>query len=284
MHHKLNFSKLHGLGNDFILIDAINQRLDNLDYAKLAVNLCSRNFGIGADGLILVLASEKQDIKMRIFNSDGSEPEMCGNGIRCFARFVYENKLIEKEVFSVETNAGVIIPALVLKDGLVEAVEVDMGVPILDAAKIPLTGFTGSKIIAQDIEVDGQTFKFTPVSMGNPHAVVFLKDLKTLDINKLGPKFEKHEYFPQKINTEFVQVLNPKEAVVIVWERGAGETLACGTGACATVVAGVLNGVLERKVTVHLPGGDLNIEWQESDSHVIMTGPAQMVYTGEIEI
>lgn len=271
MKHRLLFSKLHGLGNDFAVVDAINQRVDLNDASRISQLVCSRNFGVGADGLILVLPSSKNDIQMRIFNPDGSEPEMCGNGIRCFAKFVYENKMIEKDVFSVETGAGTIVPALILENGEVKAVEVDMGQPVYSK-------------INEELNVGGQTFRFTDVSMGNPHAVVFVDDLKALDIDRLGPLFENNPRFPKRTNTEFTQVINRKEAVVIVWERGAGETLACGTGACATLVAGVLNNKLDRKATIHLPGGDLLIEWQESDNHIMMTGPATSVYKGEIQV
>lgn len=283
MKRKFLFTKMHGLGNDFIVLDGINQRLENMDYATLAVDLCDRHFGIGADGLILVLKSDKCDLMMRIFNSDGTEPEMCGNGIRCFARFCYENQLIEKDVFSVETLAGTIVPALVIQNGRVEAIEVDMGKPILSPADIPLSGIDMKHVIAHSISVSNQTFQFTAVSMGNPHAVVFTPDLQKISVQDIGPLIENHFYFPKKTNVEFVQVLSRKEAVLKVWERGAGITLACGTGACASVVAGVLNQILDRKVLMHLPGGDLSIEWQQSDDHVIMTGQSETVFKGEID-
>jgi diaminopimelate epimerase len=274
---------MQGLGNDFIILDAINQRLENLDFAKLSQDLCDRNFGVGADGLILVLTSEQCDFKMRIFNADGSEPEMCGNGIRCFSRFVYEQKLTEKDVFSVETLAGTIVPALIIQDGEVNAVEVDMGKPVLAPTEIPVKNFSGKNVIAQPLEIAGQTFTFTAVSMGNPHAIFLVDDLKRLDIDKFGPLLENHPYFPNRTNVEFVQILSRNEAILIVWERGAGKTLACGTGACASVVAGILNQQLDRKVVMHLPGGDLSIEWQKSDDHVIMNGAAETVFKGEIE-
>jgi len=280
MKPKFTFTKMHGLGNDFIVIDGIHQRLEDLDFSKVAPVLCDRHFGIGADGVILVLNSATSDLKMRIFNADGSEPEMCGNGVRCFARFVYENKLIEKEIFSVETLAGPIVPALVVQNGIVQAIEVDMGKPILAPAEIPVAEFSTNHVINEPITIQNEIFNFTAVSMGNPHAVIFVDHLGP--INEIGPAIETHPYFPNKTNVEFIQVLSRQEIVLKVWERGAGETLACGTGACASVVAGILNQLLDRKVRVHLPGGDLNIEWQQTDEHVIMTGIADVVYTGEI--
>lgn len=282
MKKKFTFTKMHSIGNDFIMIDAMNQRLEGMDYSQLAIDLCNRHFGIGADGLILILNSERCDLKMRIFNSDGSEAEMCGNGIRCFARFAFENKLIEKEIFSVETLAGIIVPALVIQEGSIIAVEVDMGKPILAPNEIPIKDINTKHVIAHPIEIEKKVYHFTAVSMGNPHAIIFVDQLKSIDIKKIGPLFENHTYFPNKINVEFTQILNRQEAVVKVWERGAGETLACGTGACAVVVAGVLNQLLDRKVLIHLPGGDLRIEWQQTDDHIIMIGDAQNVFKGEI--
>lgn len=286
MKHKLHFTKMHGLGNDFIVIDAINQRVETLDFTYLAALLCDRHLGIGGDGVILVLESETADLKMRIFNADGSEPEMCGNGIRCFAKFAYENTLIEKEVFSVETLAGNIVPALVIKSGRVEAIEVDMGEPILARQRIPMSGSPIDQVVREPLQVGplGTTYEITCVSMGNPHAVVFVDDLSQIDLTDIGPHFEQHPVFPQRINTEFVEVASRSEASLKVWERGSGETLACGTGACATLVAGVLADKLDRKALIHLPGGDLFIEWQSSNNHVIMTGPAMTVFAGEIDI
>ena len=281
MKKPLYFTKMHGLGNDFILVDGLNQRVDVLTLESLAKQLCDRHFGIGADGLIVVLKSDHSDFKMRIFNSDGSEPQMCGNGIRCFAKFVHDNKLTDKEVFSVETLAGVIIPALLLKDGEVTGVEVDMGPAILERSRIPMLGDQSDSVVHEPVAIQGETYHVTCVSMGNPHAVIFMESVEDLDIEVVGPQFEGHRLFPERINTEFVQILNKQEAVMRVWERGAGETLACGTGACAVTVAGVLNGLLDRKVLVHLPGGDLIIEWLE-EGHVMMTGPATTVFTGEV--
>jgi diaminopimelate epimerase len=282
MKKPIQFTKMHGLGNDFIVVDAINQRFDDINLNQLAMDICNRNFGIGADGLILVLKSDKSDFKMRIFNADGSEPEMCGNGVRCFSKFVYDNKLIEKDIFSVETLAGIMVPALIIKDGFIEAIEVDMGKPILETNRIPVANINKEKVINEPIKVADQVFHFTGVSMGNPHAVVFVDDLQALDIDQIGPLFENHEYFPERVNTEFVQIINKNEIALIVWERGAGRTLACGTGASASVVAGILNGFLNPRVIVHLPGGNLIIEWQ-NDEELIMTGPAETVFKGEID-
>ncbi|MGE4170339.1 MAG: diaminopimelate epimerase [Candidatus Margulisiibacteriota bacterium] len=283
MKHKLHFTKMQGLGNDFILIDGLNQRLDGIDFSKAAEGLCDRHFGIGADGVILVLPSTHSDFKMRIFNADGSEPQMCGNGIRCFAKFVYDEQLTQKDVISVETLAGVMVPALILEHGVVKAVEVDMGEPVLQRSRIPITGPDSDTVVDEVLAVDGQTFQFTGVSMGNPHAVVFVDDLTTIDLNRVGPLCEHHALFPERVNTEFVQINAYNDAVMLVWERGSGATLACGTGACAVVVAGVLGGKLNRKSTVHLPGGDLYIDWQADDNHVMMTGPADTVFKGEVD-
>jgi len=260
----VNFVKMQGLGNDFVLIDGRKENLSGIELPQMTQDICDRHFGIGADGLIVVWQSEKADIRMQIFNPDGSEPEMCGNGIRCFAKYIYETSSDKKEVLSVETQAGIIIPAIIIKDGLVVAVEVDMGTP-------------------QDLgEISLQGYSFRKISMGNPHAVVFVDDLQKIDIDTIGPLFETNSYFPEKINVEFVQIINRNEIALIVWERGAGRTLACGTGAAACVAAGIMNGLLERRVIVHLPGGNLIIEWQ-NDEELIMTGPAETVFKGEID-
>ena len=275
---------MHGLGNDFIVIDGLSQRVSEVDFSKEAVFLCDRNFGIGADGVILVLPSTHSDFKMSIFNADGSEPQMCGNGIRCFARFVYENSLTDKVVFSVETLAGVIVPSLVVEDGKIQAIEVDMGLPILERGRIPILGEPKDKpVIHESLSVDGKSYPITCVSMGNPHCVTFVEDLKRIALNEIGPKFEHHPSFPERTNTEFVQIISRSEAGMLVWERGSGATLACGTGACAVLVAGVLNNLLDRKALIHLPGGDLIIEWQEDD-RIMMTGPAETVFKGEIQL
>ncbi|NBV41723.1 diaminopimelate epimerase [bacterium] len=281
----MRFSKLHGLGNDFVVVDALQQRLDGIDFPSLAQAVCDRHFGIGADGLILVLPSDHSDLRMRIFNADGSEPQMCGNGIRCFAKFAFENKLIEKEIFSVETLAGVIVPALIMENGRVSQVEVDMGPPYLTRAEIPMLGMPEDEpAIEVPVKIGDTTFHVTAVSMGNPHAVIFVGNVEEIEIDKTGPLFEHHPLFPERTNTEFVSILNRDEARMRVWERGSGETLACGTGACAVAIAGVITNRLNRKSTIHLPGGDLQIEWLQTNNHVIMTGPAHHVFDGEINI
>lgn len=272
------FTKWQGCGNDFILIDDRMEGIAN--HRDLAVRLCDRHYGIGADGLILVLPSGKADFRMRIFNADGSEAEMCGNGIRCFARLVYDRGFTNKTVFTVETEAGVLRPALILAAGKVQAVRVDMGAPVLEAAEIPVTGFGRERVINRPITVLGQTYDVTCVSMGNPHCVVFVEDLEALDIDRIGPAFETHAWFPRRVNTEFVAIQDHTHLRMRVWERGAAVTLACGTGACATMVAAVLNQKAERQAEIELDGGVLHVEWAEDD-HVYMTGPAELVFTGE---
>lgn len=272
------FTKWQGCGNDFILMD---DRMEGIANPRdLAVRLCDRHYGIGADGLILVLPSGQADFRMRIFNTDGSEAEMCGNGIRCFARLVYERGFTNKTVFTVETGAGVLRPALILAAGKVQAVRVDMGEPVLEAAEIPVTGFGRERVINRPITVLGQTYDVTCVSMGNPHCVVFVEDLAALDLGRIGSAFETHALFPHRVNTEFVTVRDRTHLRMRVWERGAAVTLACGTGACATMVAAVLNQKAERQAEIELDGGVLHVEWAE-DNHVYMTGPAELVFTGE---
>lgn len=277
----LEFTKMHGLGNDFIIIDATRETPFE-DNSKAAVALCDRNFGIGADGIILIVPSEKEDIKMRIFNSDGSEAEMCGNGIRCFAKYVYEKGIIKKTKIKVETLAGVMEPELNLSGDTVTSVRVNMGPPRLMREEIPMIGPRG-KVISEPLKVDDTEYLITCVSMGNPHCVIMVEDLFSVSLRDIGPKIENNPLFPQKTNVEFVKVLNPEEIKMIVWERGAGETLACGTGACASVVATAINKKTGRKVVVHLPGGDLFIEWSE-DNNVYMTGPAEEVFSGQTNI
>lgn len=264
------FEKWQGCGNDFIIINSINT--EKVDDAEKIVQLCDRHFGIGADGVIYVLPSEIADVRMRIFNADGSEPEMCGNGIRCFTRYLLGNK---SDSLTVETGAGVL--AVQLENNLVT---VDMGEPILDAKKIPVT-FNKEKVISEPLQIDGETFKITCVSMGNPHCVVFVDDLSKINLEKIGSKFENHKIFPRRTNTEFVEVISRNELKMRVWERGSGITLACGTGTCATVVAANLNNLADKSATVHLDGGDLKIEWG-ADNHVYMTGAAEKVFDGII--
>ena len=281
MHHHIQFSKYHGLGNDFIVIDGLNQRLNDISFAECAAQLCDRHFGIGADGIILCLPSDHSDAKMVIYNSDGSNPETCGNGIRCFARFVFEKKLVEKDLLSIEITDRVVIPAIIQKNGQVAAIEVDMGTPDLHPASFLSKAIPDSNTATYSLNVDAQTqLEATVVSMGNPHAVIFVDDVKKIPISTWGPIIEQDPLFQHKTNVEFVQVLSKKEILVHVWERGAGETLACGTGACASVVAGVLHGHCDRNVAVHLPGGKLLIDWQAADNKIVMTGPATHIYDG----
>ncbi|SDG76682.1 diaminopimelate epimerase [Selenomonas sp. WCT3] len=273
----MNFTKWQGCGNDFVLLDCREQEPD--DYAKLSQKVCDRHYGIGADGILVVLPSDKADFRMRIFNTDGSEAEMCGNGIRCFARYLYDYKLISKTEFTVETGAGILVPKIILEGDKVTGVQVDMGEPHLLGDEIPVVGFDGKKVIAEPITVDGTTYAMTGVSMGNPHCVIFVDDAENFPIEELGTKFEHHSMFPRKTNTEFVEVKDRSHVRMRVWERGAAITLACGTGSCATVVAGVLNGKIDRKAEVQLDGGKLIVEWAENN-HVFMTGPAELVFTG----
>lgn len=269
---------MHGLGNDFVFLDHFSVSTDQ-DYPTLATKLCHRQFGVGGDGLAIILPSIIADARMRIFNPDGSEPEMCGNAIRCFARYVYDRGIVLNNPMHVETLAGVLTLDLDVQNGQVQGVRVDMGEPILRADLIPVMG-QGEPVVGQPIEVLGETFLYTAVSMGNPHCIIFVEDIETLDFERIGPAIEKHLLFPRKTNVEFIRVNSPQDITMKVWERGAGPTLACGTGACASVVAAVLNHKTERSVTVHLPGGDLWIEWG-ADNHVYMTGPGTYVFKGE---
>jgi len=281
----IDFIKMQGLGNDFILIDCLNKLLDDKSFLSyFAKKLCNRNFGIGADGLILILPSFKADLRMRILNFDGSEAEMCGNGIRCFAKYAYENKLISKIKFTVETLAGIITPELIFKDKEVSGIKVDMGIPKLKRREIPMIGEDSPTVIDETLKINpGQIFKVTCVSMGNPHCIIFTDDVKSIAVSEIGPQIENHPLFLERINVEFIQILNKKEIDLRVWERGVGETLACGTGACAALVAAVLNKKTDRQALIHLPGGDLDIQWTD-DEHVYMTGPAELVFRGEISL
>lgn len=271
---KIPFTKMHGCGNDFVLLDCLKS--DPKDLGKLAKRLCDRRFGIGADQLLTVHPSKVADFKMEIYNADGGQVEMCGNGIRCFAKYVYEHGLTPKRELAVETLAGIIRPRLI--DGLVE---VDMGEPVLEGRKIPVDA--DGRVLNYPLEVEGVEYRMTCVSMGNPHCVLYLEEIDHLDLEKMGPRFEHHPFFPKRVNTEFVNVLSRKEVRMRVWERGAGETWACGTGACAVAVAGVLTGKTEKKVAVHLKGGDLLIDWRENN-RVYMTGGAEEVFQGTVKI
>lgn len=275
----MKFTKWQGCGNDFVLMDCREQ--EPADYAALSVRVCDRHYGIGADGILVVLPSDIADFRMRIFNTDGSEAEMCGNGIRCFARYIYDYGLTKKTEFTVETGAGILVPKIILQDGVVAGIQVDMGEPHLLGEEIPVAGHDGKRVIAEPLALEGTTYAVTGVSMGNPHCVVFVDDAESFPVEALGPKFEHHAMFPRKTNTEFVEIKDRSHVRMRVWERGAAITLACGTGSCATVVAGVLNGKTERKAEVQLDGGKLIVEWADNN-HVFMTGPAELVFTGEL--
>lgn len=276
----MEFTKMHGLGNDFIIVFGEQELPSNA--AELAVKLCNRFFGIGADGLVYILPSERGDFMMRIMNSDGSEAEQCGNAIRCVSKYVYDHGLVLSEQIVIETiGAGEQKVTLNVKDGAVETVTVDMGEPVLSGLKIPVA-IDAEQIVSEPIEADGTEFNFTAVSMGNPHCVIYVEDAVTFDLAKWGPKLEVHPLFPRKINVEFATVRNRNRVDMRVWERGAGPTLACGTGACATLVSSVLNGLTDRAAWISLKGGELYIEWNQEDNHVYMTGPAEVVFTGHV--
>lgn len=277
----MDFVKMHGLGNDFVIVEVDSwEAADQLQ--PHARSVCDRNFGIGADGLVAIGKDQEMDMFMRIFNPDGSEPEMCGNAIRCVARYAYEHGWVEKTNLSVRTLAGPRYPVVEAADGRVGSVTVDMGEPILKRALIPMTG--DGETIKVRADIPQGEFEITAVSMGNPHCIVFVDDIDQVPVALWGPELEKHSLFPARTNVEFVQVLGREELIMRVWERGAGITLACGTGACATLVAAVRNGYTDRAAVIHLLGGDLFIEWNEADNHVYMTGPAALVFRGQMDI
>jgi len=278
----INFTKMNGLGNDFIIVEGKDVSEKKLNYETLAKKMCDRNFGIGADGLIIVNpvdVTANTDTSWRIFNSDGSEPQMCGNGIRCFAKYINEKGITDKKKFTVKTLAGIITPEI-LDNG---EVRVDMGKPILEAAKVPVLVEELDCVINYPLELEGKDFNITAVSMGNPHCIIFTDEDTAFLARKLGSKIETHPMFPEKTNVEFVKVLSRNNIKIDVWERGCGITLACGTGACASTVAAVLNELTDNKVKADLPGGSLIIEWNkdQSDAHVFMTGKAEFVFEGE---
>ncbi|MEK5416070.1 MULTISPECIES: diaminopimelate epimerase [Paenibacillus] len=278
----MEFTKMHGLGNDFIVVFGEQELPSNA--AELAVTLCNRFFGIGADGLVYILPSERGDFMMRIMNSDGSEAEQCGNAIRCVSKYVYDHGLVSSEQIVIETiGAGEQKVTLNVKDGVVETVTVDMGEPVLSGLQIPVS-IDAEPVLSQPIGADGTEFTFTAVSMGNPHCVIYVEDAVNFDLATWGPKLEVHPLFPRKVNVEFATVLDRGRVDMRVWERGAGPTLACGTGACATLVSSVLNDLTDRAAWISLKGGDLYIEWNEEDNHVYMTGPAEVVFTGSVAI
>lgn len=281
----LAFTKMEGIGNDFILIDDRKHLVEkHMPYPSLAKKLCDRRFGIGADGIILIHESTSCDLGFRIFNSDGSQAQMCGNGMRCMARLVFESGMIDKSEFTVDTLAGVIVPKVNLDDdGRFISVTVDMGEPVLVPEKIPFKA-SHSDTLTQTVSTELGDVTFTAVSMGNPHAVIFVDDISQAPLAELGPVMECHPLFPEKTNVEFIQVLSDSELRMRVWERGAGITLACGTGACASVVAAILNKKTQNDVLIHLDGGDLAIRWDKAGNHIFKTGTARMVFEGQIRI
>ena len=280
---KLRFTKMHGIGNDYIYFNAIDQKIG--DPCELAKKLSDRRFGIGGDGIILVCPSDIADAKMRIFNEDGSEAKMCGNGIRCVAKFVYDYGIVpaDRTTVAIDTLSGVKTIELTVENGKAVSAKVDMGAAILKPVDIPMN-FDGETCIDQPLRVDGKEYRVTAVSMGNPHCVTFVEDVDGLDLERIGPAFENHSAFPDRVNTEFVRVIDEHTLQMRVWERGSGETWACGTGACATVVAACLNGFCKKgeDITVHLRGGDLVIRY--TDETVVMTGPATTVFEGTVEV
>lgn len=277
----MKFTKMHGISNDYIYINGATEKIYNP--SDVAIKLSDRHTGIGSDGIVMILPSKTCDFRMRMFNSDGSEAEMCGNASRCVGKYVYDKGLTKKTKVSLETLAGKKILNLHVVDGKVDMVTVDMGEPILRGVDIP-TIFDLPTVVSQPIVVSGKKILTTCVSMGNPHSVVYVDDVDSLDLEKIGASYECHPAFPHKTNTEFVEIISRNEVKMRVWERGAGETMACGTGACAVAVASVLNGFTDRDVRVKLRGGDLQIKWDDDDNHVYMTGPATTVYEGDVEI
>lgn len=277
----MKFTKMHGIGNDYVYVNCFEESVKNP--AEVSKFVSDRHFGIGSDGLILISPSAIADFRMNIYNADSSQAEMCGNGIRCVAKYVYDYGLTDKTEISVETLAGIKYLRLQVENGKVASVEVNMGAPILEPKEIPVA-VEESPVVNVPVEVKGKIYHMTCVSMGNPHAIIFMNNVKDLDIAAIGPYFENHTVFPKRTNTEFVEVLDRNTVNMRVWERGSDETLACGTGACATTVACILNDKTENEVTVHLLGGDLKIRWDREANQVYMTGPATVVFDGEITL
>jgi diaminopimelate epimerase len=275
----MRFTKMQGVGNDYVYVDCFRERAP-ADPARLSVAVSDRHFGIGADGLILICPSEIADARMRMFNADGSESEMCGNGLRCVAKFVFDHGIARKEDLAIETGRGILRVKLEVSNGKAQRVQVNMGEPILAAAKIPTT-LPGDPVVEIPLPVGDASYNVTCVSMGNPHCVTFVEAITDELVHGIGPKIEKHAAFPRRSNVEFVQVNSRREVTMRVWERGSGETLACGTGACGVCVAGALTGRTDRRMVVHLLGGDLDLHWSEADNHVYMTGPAVEVFNGD---
>ena len=283
----MKFTKMHGCGNDYIYVDGDREQIDAQEKPELVRRLSDRHFGIGGDGVIFINPSDQADFEMEMYNMDGSRAEMCGNGIRCVAKFVYDKGLTEKTSLSIISFGRIRYLDLTVQDGEVSTVRVNMGAPILKAADIPVVSLKGENedsVIGEEIEVDGRVYQMTCVSMGNPHAVVFVDEVSTLPLEKIGPLFEGHERFPRRVNTEFVKIIDEENVEMRVWERGTGETLACGTGACATAVACVLNGLTKEQITVKLLGGNLQIRWDQKSNLVYMTGSADTVFEGEIDV
>jgi diaminopimelate epimerase len=279
----MRFTKMHGAGNDYVYVNGFEEKLPE-DIAELAIAVSDRRFGVGSDGLILILPSKLGDARMRMFNADGSESAMCGNGIRCVAKYVYDHAISRNESLKIETGAGLLSLALQVRNGLVDQVRVDMGEPILKPDRIPTTLANDpsvEQVVNYPIVFDGQRLFATCVSMGNPHCVIFVPEATDELVLKIGPQIERDPRFPQRTNVEFVEVVSKNEVNQRTWERGSGETWACGTGASAVCVAGVLTGMTHRKILNHLRGGDLHLDWDESSNHVFMTGPAVEVFSGE---
>jgi len=279
MEVSMKFTKMQGCGNDYVYVNCLREKVVNP--SELAIAVSDRHFGIGSDGLILIKASDKADFMMDMYNADGSSSAMCGNGIRCVAKYVFDYGLIQEREITIETGAGIKHLFLTVEDGKVREVTVDMGQPITEPALVPVKG-DEDKIISKPIQVGEEEYKVTCVSMGNPHAVVFVEDTKRVQIEKVGPLFEHHEWFPKRTNTEFIHVIDRKNIDMRVWERGSGETLACGTGACASVYACILNGYTEDEVKVKLLGGELTVRYDRVKDSIFMTGPAITVFDGEL--
>jgi len=277
----MKFTKMHGCGNDYVYVNCFEETVQNP--SAVSVYVSDRHFGVGADGMILICPSEIADFRMVMYNADGSEGSMCGNGIRCVAKYVYDHGMTDQTRISIETKSGIKHLELTIEDGKVSLVKVNMGAPVLKPEQIPVLS-DGDRMVNEPMTILDKEYRVTCVSMGNPHAVVFVDDTKTFPVEKLGPHFENHKWFPDRINTEFVQIISRSEANMRVWERGSGETWACGTGTCASVVASVLNGYTDDRVLVHLLGGDLRIFYDREADTVWMTGPATTVFDGEIDV
>lgn len=278
----MKFTKMHGIGNDYVYVNCFEETIENPE--EVSIKISDRHFGIGSDGLVMIMPSDKADFRMRMFNADGSEGNMCGNATRCIGKYVYDNHLTDKTEITLETRSGIKYLTLYPENGKVQTVLVDMGKAILNPASIPMKA-EGEEFISKPVEVNGKNVNITAVSMGNPHAVTFVDDVESLDLEKIGPDYENHPLFPERVNTEFAKIIDESTVMMRVWERGSGETWACGTGACACAVACVKNGFFpfDKEITVKLRGGDLYITYK-NDGTVLMRGPAETVFTGSIEI